>query len=80
MPMDLAFASASHAVHSATRPRASRRGRDRLGQPAGPTFMAQAPPSTQTSVATHHTSLGAVTAQPAHRALAQAAASRPPAA
>src|SRR5437868_4642505 len=47
-------------------------------QPAGPAFMAQAPPSTHTSVATHQTRFGAVVDQPAHSATAHAADSAMP--
>src|SRR5688500_10161880 len=77
-PTDLALASASQAVHSATKPSARRSDLERPGQPAGPAFSAQAPPSTQTSVAIHQAAAGGRSVQPAHSARPQAAASATP--
>src|SRR5438105_1471557 len=80
MPIALAFASASQAVHSATSPSAMRSALDRCGQPAGPARKAQMPPSTHSKVATHHAAGGAPSAQRAHFAGPQAAASSTPSA
>ena len=78
MPIVRACASASHAVHSSSRPRHQRSAAGMTGQAAGPPRSSQAPPSTQASMASHQAMSGAWCTQPNQAAAAQASASAPP--